>query len=262
MENIIPIDRPKMSIAQKRFDWYEIPFDDIDTIEATKPGDPRLYKTPDGLFPSMTSLLGQIDIKDSLAAWRKRVGDEKADRIVEESQVRGNAYHDYCERYLKNSLDRSHMTNKQAAMLFNRIKPYLDEIELVNAVEAPLYSETYMYAGRCDGIGIFKDTLCILDHKNSRNVIDLSKKYGRQKLWKYMIQCCGYARALEEMHGYVATHAVLFVANLFKMNADPVYFSLENENLVGDLDKLIMAWHTEDKKKAKKIVKSCHYYSL
>ena len=58
----------------------------------------RVYVTPNGhTYPSITSVLGSQP-KPSLDAWRERVGDEEADRIMKESAKLGTAVHDLCER--------------------------------------------------------------------------------------------------------------------------------------------------------------------
>ena len=116
----------------KTFPWANETFDEIETIEGT----PRLYLTPDGTFPSMTSILKVLD-DGGIDQWRKRVGEEVANKITSEAADRGNALHDYNEKYLQNILTRSEMVG-QARTLFNRVKPYLDEIELVVATEVPL----------------------------------------------------------------------------------------------------------------------------
>lgn len=243
----------------KTFEWVDEEFDDIQTIETEKEGDPRLYITPEGNFPSMTSLIGQLSKKSDLDEWRKRVGEEEADKIVKEAIFRGNELHDYNEKYLKNILDRSEMSG-QARILFNRVKGYLDKIEIVLGAEVALYSLKYKYAGRCDAIGMIDDKICIIDHKNSRNPINQSTKWGRQKLWKYQLQCCGYARALLEMKGIKASHGCLIVGNWLTCNADRFIFDLAP--FEHDLDLLLLAWNAKTVKEKKTILKQCEYFQL
>lgn len=251
----------KKSIFFKEFEWCEIPFDEIETIEAEKEGDPRIYLTPEGNFPSMTTILGQLTKKSDLDAWRDHVGHDEADQIVADAISRGNAMHDYNELYLKNQLERSYMTHGHAKILFNNVKEYLDKISLVIGTETPLYSKEYGYAGRCDAMGVVGDDICIIDHKNTRKVMH-GTKYGRQKLWKYKIQCCGYARALKEMTTIEATHGYLVVANVEACTAEGIKFEL-TEELYHDLDVLIEAWYMKGTKKAKaQKLKECNYYKV
>lgn len=245
----------------KQFEWCEIPFEDIETIEAQKEGDPRIYLTPEGNFPSMTTILGQLTSQKDLEGWREHVGHDEADRIVAEAISRGNALHDYNELYLKNELTRSYMTHPQAKILFNRVKTYLDDITLVVGTEVPLYSKEYGFAGRCDAIGVIDDHVCIIDHKNTRKVMHQSK-YGRRKLWKYKLQCCGYARALKEMTTLEATHGYLVVGNVEAVTGECIKFEL-TEDLYHDLDILIEAWYMKGTKKEKAaLLKKCNYYKV
>lgn len=198
----------------KEFPWADVHFDEMETIE----GKPRLYITPDGNFPSMTSILSVLD-DGGIEKWRQRVGEEEADRITQEAADRGNALHDYNEAYLNNNLKRSDLKGP-AKILFNRVKNYLDEIECVVATEVPLYHKEDQYAGRVDCIGMMHNEIMIIDHKNSRRPIDASKSFGRRKLFKYYLQLYGYARALERMKGIKATKGCLIVGNYLTSNSD------------------------------------------
>jgi len=241
-----------MSLKFKTFEWADEHFDECETIEGT----PRLYLTPDGRFPSMTSLLHILD-DGGVDAWRKRVGEEEANRIVNDSTRRGNALHDYNELYLQNKLLRSDLKG-DARTLFNRVKRYLDEIQLVIATEVPLWSAQHRYAGRVDCIGMLDDKIMIIDHKNSRKPIDVNKSYARKKLFKYMLQCCGYARALEEMKGIPATHGCLIVGNHLTSTSDRFIFEIGP--LQKELDIVIAAYHDEENRK--EILKRSEYFKL
>lgn len=213
-------------IKFKTFSWADIEFDDMETIESTGPGIPRLYITPEGNLPSMTSILSVLDDGGGLDSWRDRVGHEEADRITREAGDRGNALHDYNELYLQNRLQRSDLKG-QARTLFNRVKPYLDEIQLVVATEVALYDPVSGYAGRVDCVCMTDDKIMITDHKNSRNPISPDVAWKRQKLFKYMIQTCGYRRALNYMKGIEASHGCLIVGNHLTSNSTRFTFDLE-----------------------------------
>ena len=62
----------------------------------------RFYSTPDGKkYPSITTVVG-FHKKQNILAWRRRVGEEEANRISRESASRGTKIHTMCENYLKN----------------------------------------------------------------------------------------------------------------------------------------------------------------
>jgi hypothetical protein len=230
-----------MSLKFKQFKWADIKFDEIETIESTEPGQPRIYKTPVGDFPSMTSILSILD-DGGLDGWIARVGKEEADRICQEAADRGNELHDINELYLRNELTRD-MIKGQGGILFNRVKKYLDEIELVVACEVALYSKELKYAGRTDCIGVIDDKLMIIDHKNSRREIDLSKPYARKKIFGYMVQITGYKKALLEMTGLDATHGCLIVGNHINSTASRFIFEID-DLLLDELEKIANFYST------------------
>lgn len=226
-------------IRFKTFPWADIDFVEMDTIEAETPDEPRLYKTPKGLLPSATSILSTLD-DGGVDKWRERVGQEEADRITNEASDRGNAFHDYNELYLQNNLNRSDLSGS-ARTLFNRVKKYLDQIELVVATEVPLYSVEHRYAGRVDCIGMCDDKIMIIDHKNSRRPIDLSKDWNKKKVVKYCIQTCLYSIALFEMKGIKATHGMLIVGNHLTSTSNRFVFDIEP--LIDEAELAVEAYH-------------------
>ena len=65
----------------------------------------RTYFTPDGDFPSITTLLGKTsDNQVWLQKWRERVGEEEANRISKEATDRGTLIHEYAEKYFQKSI--------------------------------------------------------------------------------------------------------------------------------------------------------------
>ena len=66
--------------------------DDLDEYEPsqreTRDGS-RVYVTPQGkVYPSITSILG-TQPKPGIEAWRKKIGEEEANRIMKESSALG-----------------------------------------------------------------------------------------------------------------------------------------------------------------------------
>jgi hypothetical protein len=210
-------------LGLKTFEWIRIPFKEYDTIE----GETRYYKISDDVqLPSMTSILNLLD-DGGIEEWRKRVGEDEADKIVNEAVKRGNNLHDLSERYLKNELNRGDIKGP-GAILFNRSKPLLDELGPIIGIEVPLYSIKHKYAGRVDCIAFHGKDFCIVDHKNSRKSINFKKKYARRKIFKYMLQTFGYARALKEMYPELpmATHGLLIVGNHEANKSTKIKFEL------------------------------------
>lgn len=237
------------SVKFKTFPQAGIEFDDYETIE----GDTRLYVTPDGNFPSMTSLLKQLD-DGGIDKWKKRVGKAEAEKVVNEATSRGNSLHDLNELYLLNKLKREDVKGP-GRILFNRVRHYLDEIDLVVGTEVALYNKDDGYAGRADALVMMGDDIMVLDHKNSRRPIDTKKDYARKKLLKYMIQCCGYRRALYKMKGIWATKGCIIVGNHMTSTADRFIFDLDH--LDPELDIIIHAYYN-----AQAGIKNSMYFQL
>ena len=80
-------------------EYLDLGYDDL--VTENKDGK-RLYNTPDGnQYPSVTSVLSIIN-EDKIAAWRKRVGEEEANRVGHRASSRGTSVHSILERYLLN----------------------------------------------------------------------------------------------------------------------------------------------------------------
>lgn len=202
-------------------------FQELEVIE----GSPRLYVVGDEKYPSMTSILKVLEDEndDWFGRWAKRLpgGIDEANKITADAVVRGNNLHDLSERYLFNTLKRNEVTGP-ASVMFNRAKRHLDTLQVIHGIEAPVYSKELQYAGRMDLLATDMDNdLCVTDHKNSRRPINVKQAFGRKKLFKYMLQCCGYSICLKEMFGVRPTHGLLIVSNFIDMNVDKFKFPLK-----------------------------------
>ena len=61
----------------------------------------RHYITPDGNYPSVTSITSQLSA-EGIKAWRARIGEKKAQQIITEASTRGTSVHKLCEDYINN----------------------------------------------------------------------------------------------------------------------------------------------------------------
>ena len=139
--------------------------------------------------------------------WRKRVGDEEANRISRLAATRGTAVHKLAEDYVDNKPDwkGKHMPANIAT--FNSIKPILDEkLDNIWMQEVFLYSDKLKCAGQVDCIGEWEGVLSIIDFKTSRRV----KK--KEDITNYFIQMCFYAAAFLERTGIAIKQAVVVMA--------------------------------------------------
>ena len=86
----------------KHYDRKLIP--ELPKLVRTNIGGRRHYDTPSGSYPSITSVL-DIRNKEGILAWRKRVGNEEANRISKRATTRGTHFHSLLEKYFLNEIN-------------------------------------------------------------------------------------------------------------------------------------------------------------
>lgn len=191
----------------------------------------RKYGTPTGnSYPSITTVLS-IKSKDAIAAWRKRVGAEEANKISYRASQRGTAVHEIAEKYVNNDEYYMHGYMPNIINDFNQIKDILDErIGIVYGQELPLYSDHLGVAGRVDCVAEFDGKLSIIDYKTS------SKTKKRAWVENYFMQEAFYAIAWEERTGMPITQLVTIIS---VDNAKPQVFIEHRDEWTEELIKTI-----------------------
>ncbi len=158
-------------------------------------------------YPSVTTVTG-VRKKDSIAKWRKKVGEEEANRICNAASTRGEKFHSMVESYLKN--EKVEFTNAAksvlAEMLFRSAKKDIHRIDNIHCIEAPLYSDTLRLAGRVDCIAEFDGELAVIDFKTSTR----AKKF--EWIENYLVQETAYAVMYYERCGIQVKKIVTLVA--------------------------------------------------
>lgn len=164
----------------------------------------RFYQTPEGQkYPSVTTVTGLLT-RDHIKLWRKRVGEETANRISTQAAKRGTKMHSLFEQYLRQE-EELVFENVLDQSMFNAVQPILDEITPF-ALEAGMYSDSLQMAGQVDCVGILDGSLCIIDFKTS-------SKYKEEYMadpWFH--QMTAYAIMVEELTGEVVEDIVAIVA--------------------------------------------------
>jgi genome maintenance exonuclease 1 len=168
-------------------------------IEVQKDGK-RFYSTPDGEFPSVTTVVGYAK-QQFFAEWRKK-NPEESKRVTS----RGTKFHSIIESYIRNEpLDMENMFPNFKA-LFNLIKPELDKIDNITAIETPLWSKILGLAGRTDCIAEYDGKLSIIDFKAS------TKEKRKQDIENYFLQATAYALMYQERTGIIINNFVILIA--------------------------------------------------
>jgi len=160
----------------------------------------RFYETPGGIFPSVTSVVGW-DKQNFFAEWRRK-NPEESRRVL----ARGTKLHSIIESYLNNEkIDFDNML-PNFKVLFNQIKPELDKIQNIVAIETPLWSKTLGLAGRTDCIAEYDGKLSIIDFKAS------SKEKRKQDVESYFTQATAYALMFQERTGIIVENFAILIS--------------------------------------------------
>ena len=179
-------------------------------IQAVTSETGRLYHSPGGKYPSITTVLGRLSA-DGIAKWRARVGEEEANRISYIATQRGEDVHSIIEKYINNDED---YLMKEPSMPYmphivhslETVIPTLKEnIGLVYAQEVPLYSDHLGVAGRVDCIAEWNGKLSVIDFKTSKKL--------KRKKWieSYFMQETAYSIMWEERTKMPITQLVTLI---------------------------------------------------
>ena len=181
----------------------------------------RTYVTENGdRYPSITTVLG-YKIKPAIKAWRKKVGEQTANKISRQSSVRGTKIHGVCEDYLNNKELDTEMLSFVEEDMFDNMRLYLDKIDNIHAIEQFLYSDHLRLAGQADCIAEFEGKLSIIDFKTS------AKRKTKSYIKNYFAQCAGYAIMFEERTGIPITNSVIIIG---VANEEPQLFVEHRDN--------------------------------
>jgi genome maintenance exonuclease 1 len=195
-----------------------------DLKSQTFPDGKRYYTTPDGVkLPSVTTVIGAKG-KKAIMEWRKRVGEEEANKISRKASSRGTNVHTLCERYLNN--EDLGMIMPDAKEMFLPLKPLLNRINNIHYQECTLWSVKLEMAGRVDCIGEFDGVLSVIDFKTSKR----PKK--KEDIDNYFAQCVAYACMYEELIGVGIEQIVIIMA---VEGSEPLLFVEKTEDYLNTL---------------------------
>jgi len=163
----------------------------------------RVYQTPTGnKYPSVTTVTGLLK-KQSIIAWRKRVGEEEANKISSTAARRGTRIHSLAEKYLLNESVNPDMFDIE---MWNKFKPILHNINNIYALEQSLFSDHLEVAGTVDCIAEYNGKMSVIDFKTSKRIKE------KDNIHDYFMQCSAYAVAFEEMTKIPVPQIVILIA--------------------------------------------------
>lgn len=198
----------------------------------------RKYKTPEGVnYPSITTVLSILS-RESIAKWRKRVGEAEANKISTRASGRGTRVHEIIEKYINNQEDYRNGYTPDIIQSFLDIRHILDDrIGTVYAMEAPLYSNHLGVAGRVDCVAEFDGKLSIIDFKTSM------KPKRIEWIKNYFMQESAYAIMWEERTGMPIVQLVTIIS---VDNSEPQVFIEHRDNWVRPLRETIAQYNEEN----------------
>lgn len=201
-------------------------------VSETAPDGKRFYVTPNGFkLPSVTTVVG-AQKKQAIMEWRRRVGDEVANKISRQATSRGTNVHTLCERYLNNESLGEVMPD--AMEMFLSIKPLLNHINNIHYQEVALWSEQLGLAGRVDCIAEFNGVLSVIDFKTSKKI------KAKEDIEDYFWQTTAYALMYEELVGKPIDNLVIIMA---VQNDKPLIFKQKTADHINGLVKAIDYYH-------------------
>ncbi len=167
----------------------------------------RYYSVPDEQellrLVSITSVTSHFN-REIFINWRKKVGEEEAEKITKAATSRGTDMHSLVENYLDNK-DLPPVA-PMADFLFKIAKTNLNRINNIYALEGSLYSKQLGIAGTVDCIAEYDGELAIIDFKTSK------KPKPREWIEHYFVQCMAYGCMLYELTGISVKKLVIIMA--------------------------------------------------
>jgi len=162
-------------------------------------------------LPSVTTILSatqSAEKRESLAAWRLRVGEAEATRIVDSAGARGTAMHKILEKYVlgEGYLDETTVGKQAHNMALQVIQSGLSNITEYYGTECTLYYPG-LYAGQTDLVAIHKGEDAIIDFKQT------NKPKRREWIEDYCLQLAAYAMAHNFIYKTKITKGVVMMCS-------------------------------------------------
>ena len=181
----------------------------VSEVEPVSQDGVRYYPIPgaDKYYPSVTSITS-FKNASFFAGWRKKVGEDEANRITNRATQRGTAFHSITEDYIKGelNLDKYLENNPLSVRMFQSAKDTFNRIDNIHCLETFLYSHYLGLAGRVDCIAEFDGELAVIDFKSS------TKEKKEDWVEHYFVQETAYAAMFLERSGIEVKKIVTLIA--------------------------------------------------
>jgi len=174
------------------------PVGETDRIDGAR----RYYATPEGTFPSVTTILDATmpqDKRAALAGWRRKVGDQEADRARDSAAKRGTRFHKVVEKYLL----ADPRPEPPHDLYFKSAANFIGRIERALLVEGEVWHDGVGYAGSLDLLAVVDGQITLIDWKTRNDPLPKVRAMG------HMVQAAAYAAAVHRLWGVVVDRAMI-----------------------------------------------------
>lgn len=204
----------------------------------------RRYILPSGdIVPSITTVLGHFK-KKALFEWRKKVGEEEANRVSRVASNRGTKFHKLAEDYFDGkelkTITESLMPDMKQSFL--SCLEEFNKIDNIHCSESTLYSQILGIAGRTDLIAEYDGTLSIIDFKTS------NREKKESQILDYFLQGTAYGLMYEELTGTPIDQVVIIMSS--DGLSKPQVFVKNITNYIDDLVNIVQEYKKLDNPKA------------
>ena len=153
---------------------------------------------------SITSVISHFN-KDIFVNWRKKVGEDTANKITKAATSRGTDMHSLVENYLYNIAELPKV-QPLSDFLFKIAKPELNKINNIHCLEGALYSKKLGIAGTVDCISEYNGELAVIDFKTSK------KPKPKEWIEHYFVQAAAYACMFYELTDILVKKFVILMS--------------------------------------------------
>lgn len=214
----------------------------------------RYYKVTDGLdligvFPSVTTMLGETGDKEWLAKWKDRVGHSKANEISSDATNRGTVMHRLCEIYLNLPQSFSSHDKLNETLALSRLDDEIDKFDnrakivggalfynyiragAFNDIQKVIAQEKFLWTARDGGFAGTLDNLSLLTN-NEHAVIDFkTAKKPKNEAWikDYKLQVAAYVIAAWDRLQIKSTSCRILISN--EVSHIPQTFTLNERDI-------------------------------
>ena len=154
--------------------------------------DGRKYRIGNTYYTRVSEALSIIP-KPQLDAWRKRIGEEEANRISNETADIGDMIHEVCAEWDLHNFKKVELMLKNNPWLNPFLKSWrewsLAYIKEWVEIERTIWSDSMGIAGTMDRLGVMKGEkkLTVFDIKTGKQVGDGLKENGYKLIWNELV---------------------------------------------------------------------------